>query len=206
VHEHFFSFAVHTDLHHVVHHRFTGPHVDYIGVGLAAVASWIGVSGPGEAALIAAGIAAAHHKVDIGSMVLVAWVGAAVGGMAGWLVGLRGGRPLMTVRGPLYEMRLRLLRHGDRLYGRYGLLAVYFAPSWMAGINGMRAGRFLPANAIAALIWALSVGLGAFFAGPPIVDVLGDIGVLGIAALVLLGAVTIVVARRRGRRLRPPDT
>ena len=62
-----------------IHHRFTGPRVDYVGVLLAAAASWIGVVGVGEAALIAAGIAAAHHKVDITSMVATAWAGAAIG-------------------------------------------------------------------------------------------------------------------------------
>ena len=32
----------------------------------------------------------------------------------------------------------------------------------MAGISGMPARRFLPANGVAALIWALLVGLGAY--------------------------------------------
>src|SRR4051794_41949958 len=93
-------------MHEVVaihlHHRFHGPHVDYVGVGIAAAASWIGVAGVGEAALIAAGIAAGRGKVDISSMILVAWGGAMAGGAAGWLIGLKGGRALMTRPGPLY--------------------------------------------------------------------------------------------------------
>src|SRR5439155_886625 len=51
---------VHTVVAIHLHHRFHGPHVDYIGVGVAAAASWIGLAGVGEAALIAAGIAAAR--------------------------------------------------------------------------------------------------------------------------------------------------
>jgi membrane-associated protein len=179
-----------------LHHRFHGPHVDYIGVGVAAAASWIGVAGVGEAALIAAGIAAARGKVDISSIILVAWVGAMMGGAAGWLIGLKGGRALMTRPGPLYRLRQRLLRRGDRIYETRGLLAVYIAPTWMAGISGMRLRRFLPANAISALAWALLIGLGAYFAGPAVADWLGDIGTLG---LVLVGLIALVSVAARWR-------
>lgn len=184
-----------------LHHRFTGPHVDYIGVGLAAAASWVGVTGVGEAALIAAGIAAARGRVDLASMMATAWFGAMLGGVAAWLVGLRWGRALITRPGPLHKRRLRWLRHGELVYHKRGLLAVYFAPAWMAGISGMRPRRFLPANGVAALIWALLVGLGAYYIGPSIADVVGDIGIAGIVILVLLAALTIGARRwRRGRR------
>src|SRR3954471_5836247 len=172
-----------------LHNRFHGPHVDYVGVGAAAAVSWIGVAGVGEAALIAAGIAAGRGKVDISSMILVAWVGAMAGGAAGWLIGLKGGRALMTRPGPLYRLRHRLLRRGDHIYETRGLLAVYIAPTWMAGISGMSLRKFLPANAISALAWALLIGLGAYFAGPAVADWLGDIGTLG---LVLVGVIALV--------------
>jgi membrane protein DedA with SNARE-associated domain len=190
----------HLPLTRHLHHRFTGPHVDYAGVGLAAAASWIGVTGIGEAALIAAGIAAARGRVDIASIILTAWFGAMVGGVAGWLVGLRWGRTLMTREGPLFRARQRWLRNGELVYRKRGLMAVYFAPSWMAGISGMRAARFVPANGVAAAIWALLVGLGAYFVGPSIAEVVADIGVVGIVALVLVAALTI--GARRWRRTR----
>src|SRR4051812_2239943 len=167
-----------------LHHRFHGPHVDYVGVGAAAAVSWIGIAGVGEAALIAAGIAAGRGKVDISSMLFVAWFGAMAGGAAGWLIGFKGGRALMTRPGPLYRLRRRLVRRGDRIYEERGLLAVYLAPTWMAGVSGMRFRRFIPANAICALAWALLVGLGAYFAGPSVADALGDVGTIG---LILIG-------------------
>jgi len=174
-------------------------HGDYAGVGLAAVASWAVVGGPGEVALIAAGIAAAHHKVDIGGMIAAAWAGAMAGGLIGWLVGLKGGRALISAPGPLHHLRLRMLAHGDEVYERRGVLAVYFAPAWMAGISGMRARRFLAANALAALIWALMVGLGAFWIGPSIADVLGDVGVVGTVLLALVVVLTVLARRKRHR-------
>jgi membrane protein DedA with SNARE-associated domain len=198
-------FALHVHLHlgQHLHHRFSGPHVDYVGVGVAAAVSWLGVTGVGEAALIAAAIAAAHHKLDISSMIFVAWFGAMAGGAAGWLIGLKGGRALMTRPGPLYRLRLRLLRHGDAIYERRGLLAVFFAPSLMAGISHMRFGRFLAANAASALVWALLVGLGAYFAGPSIADLVADIGTIGLIALGSAAVLSIVVRRRLRRRPAP---
>jgi membrane protein DedA with SNARE-associated domain len=189
---HLLLFGIH------LHHRFHGPHVDYVGVGVAAAVSWIGVAGVGEAALIAAGIAAARGKVDIASIVFVAWFGASAGGVAGWAIGLKGGRALMTRPGPLYRLRVRLLRHGDAIYERRGWLAVFVAPSWMAGVSGMSAGRFVSANAASALVWALGIGLGAYFVGPSITDLADDIGLVGVIVL----AVVLVASVVGGRRLR----
>jgi hypothetical protein len=60
VHESMLPVAVHAARH--LHHYFTRPHIDYLGLALAAAVSWVGVTGPGEAALIAAGIAATHGR------------------------------------------------------------------------------------------------------------------------------------------------
>jgi membrane-associated protein len=188
------------------HHHFHGLHLDYVGVALAAFASWVGITGPGEAALIAAGIAAARGKVDLESVIAVAWAGGVAGGTVGWLLGLKGGRALLIADGPLRRTRRRVLRSGERFYAKYGPLAVYFAPSWMAGIHGMRARRFLPLNAVACAIWALLIGVGAYLIGPGVTDLVGDIGTYGIIALVVLGAsLALLSRRRRRRRHRPQD-
>jgi membrane protein DedA with SNARE-associated domain len=184
-----------------VHHHVRGPKGDYLGLFVAALASWVGVPGPGEAALVTAGVLAAHHHLDIASTLVVAWVGATVGGIAGWLIGLKAGRAVVTASGPLHRLRLAFLARGDRFYERYGTIAVFFTPSWVAGVHRMRGSRYLPANAISALVWALVVGLGAYLLGPTITDILADIGLAGslaLAALVVIAAV--LVWRRRSRR------
>jgi membrane protein DedA with SNARE-associated domain len=136
--------------------------------------------------------------------VTIAWVAAMVGGMGGWLVGLRAGRAVLTAPGPLHRLRLAALERGDRFYERFGAVAVFFTPSWVAGIHGMKPSRFLPANAVAALVWALLLGMGAYLAGPPIVDLVDDVGV--VAGVILIGLVIAAVVggirsqkRRRGR-------
>jgi membrane protein DedA with SNARE-associated domain len=180
------------------HARHAG--VDYVGVFLASAASWAALPGPGEAALIAAGISAGHGHLDLASVLAVAWAGACLGGTSGWLVGLRGGRGLLTAPGPLRHLRLALIARGDRFYERFGPLAVLFTPSWVAGIHDMRWSRFLPANAFAALTWALLVGLGAYLLGPPITDIAADAGLAGgLLAGVLFVLAVVVVIRRRSR-------
>jgi membrane protein DedA with SNARE-associated domain len=188
----------------VVHPHLGGSKIDYLGVFLAALASWaVALPGPGEAALIAAGISAAHHHHDLASVLAVAWAGAGAGGSIGWIVGAKGGRGLLTAPGPLYRLRLGLIARGDRFYGRYGPLAVFFTPAWIAGIHDMRWSRFLPANAISGLTWALFVGLGAYLLGPSIADIADDVGLAAgslLGALIVLGVV--IVLRRRFRRSR----
>jgi membrane protein DedA with SNARE-associated domain len=182
----------------VLHLRARAPGVDYVGVFLASVASWAALPGPGEAALIAAGISAGHGHLDLASVLAIAWAGATTGGAIGWLVGIKGGRELLTAPGPLLQLRLGLIARGDRFYERYGAVAVLFTPSWIAGVHRMGWSRFLAANALSALAWALSVGLGAYLLGPSITEVVGDAGLAGgllVGVLFVFGAVLVIWRR-----------
>jgi membrane-associated protein len=174
---------------------------DYAGLFLAALASWALVPGLGEAALIAAGISAAHHHLSLASVLLVAWAGGGAGATIGWIVGLKGGRGLVTAPGPLHHLRLALIERGDRFYERYGLVALVITPPLIAGIHHMRWSRFLPATAISTLLWALSIGLGAYLVGPSITDIAADAGIAGglLLGLLLVSGIVLVI-RRRSRR------
>jgi membrane protein YqaA with SNARE-associated domain len=87
-------------LHIHLHHQFHGSEGVYLGLAAGAAASWMGVPGPGEPLLVAAGVLAAQHKLDIGSVIFVAWAGATAGGIGGWLLGRWLGRALITAPGP----------------------------------------------------------------------------------------------------------
>jgi len=188
-----------------LHHHFHGPPIDYLGLAAAAAASWVGVPGPGEPLLIAAGLLAAKHKLDIGSVLAVAWAAATLGGVAGWLIGMKAGRAVLITRGPLHQMRLGALRRGDQVFERYAALAIQLTPSWVAGIHHVRAAVYLPWNAAGAAMWAVGIGLGAFYLGPPIEDLVDDLGWVTIGALVVLvglGVGAEIVRRRRRARER----
>jgi membrane protein DedA with SNARE-associated domain len=183
-----------------IHHHLHGASLGYAGIGAAAAASWAGVPGPGEPALIAGAIYALHGRLDLAEVLVVAWLGAMAGGVAGWLVGRRFGHSLATAPGPLHRHRVQAVARGERFFRRFGVLAVYVAPSWVAGATGFPARRFLPANAFAAAFWAALVGGGAYLVGPSIGDVAADTGLVG---LIVLGALALVGAVRLLQRHRP---
>ena len=183
-----------------VHRHLHGPSTDYAGLALAAAAGWVGVPGLGETALIAAGVLAASGRLDLAEVIAVAFVGAAAGGVGGWALGLKLGQPVFGGPGPFRRMRLRMLDYGERFYRRYGVLAVFFTPSWLAGINRMRSHPYLLLNAVSAMLWALLVGVGAYLIGPSIQDVLSDVGLAGLAVVAAVAALVEIVRRRRLRR------
>jgi membrane protein DedA with SNARE-associated domain len=186
------------------HHHFRGPPIDYAGLGLAAGASWLGVPGPGEPVLIAAGVLAARHRLDIGTVLVVAWAGANAGAIIGWVSGLKLGRGVLTAHGPLLKMRTGLLERGDEVFGRYPVFAILLTPSVMAGIHRVRPRTYLLTNGIGAAVWSAGIGLGAYFAGPAVIEGVNDLGtVTGIGLIVLVAvAVGLEIRRRRRRRAR----
>jgi membrane protein DedA with SNARE-associated domain len=93
------------------------------------------------------------------------------------------------------------------VFRRYPVIAIVLTPSWIAGIHRVGAAIYLPVNAIGAALWAVGIGLGAYLAGPTVIDLVDD---LGLVTGVVLGAVLLVLAwteiRRRVRRARRPDS
>lgn len=190
-------FGLHVHLLHHVH----GPAFDYVGVALASFASWMGLPGPGEAVLLAASVFAAKHKLDITPVLLVAFAGATAGGIAGWLVGLIGGRSVLTAPGPLRSIRLDAAEQGEQAFKRLEAVAILLVPSWVAGIFHARAGVYNLVNALSAAFWAVAIGVGGYYIGPPIVELVDDFGTFGVI-VVIVGVVSAVVtaAIRRHRR------
>ncbi|HWF25508.1 MAG TPA: hypothetical protein VG275_08680 [Solirubrobacteraceae bacterium] len=183
--------AIHLPVHLHLHLRpFHGPPFDYVGLAVGAALSWIGgIIGPGEPLLIAAAVLAAKHKLDLTDVLLVAWAGANVGGVIGWLIGYNAGRAVLTAPGPIHTFRLRTMERGERIFARATVTAVILTPSWLAGIHRVRWPIYLPANALSAAIWALTIGVGGYFVGPPVADMFGD---LGTVALIIIGAMIVI--------------
>jgi membrane protein DedA with SNARE-associated domain len=194
-------FALHVHLHLHLFHHVKGPAFDYVGIALASFASWIGLPGPGEALLLAAGVFAAKHKLDLTPVIAVAFLGAAAGGIAGWLLGLIGGRSLLTAPGPLRSIRVDAVERGEQAFKRMEVIAIILTPPWVAGIFGSGPVLYNIVNAVSAIIWAVAIGVGGYYVGPPILDVVNDLGTVGlVVAIVILvvGAVTAATRRHRG--------
>lgn len=193
---------VHVHLHMSLHHHFHGSPIDYASLAGASAASFLGVPGPGEPLLIAAGILAAKHQLDLAEVVLVAFAAANAGGVGGWLLGRAAGRTVLTRRGPLQQMRRRALERGDQLFKRHPVAAVVLTPSWVAGIHDLALWRFALINFVSAWIWAGGIGGGAYYAGPAVVDWVNDLGLvlgLGLVAVVVVVVGGGLLARRQRR-------
>jgi membrane-associated protein len=184
----------------LVHHRVHGSVWDYLGLAAASAASWVGVPGPGEPVLIGAGIWASKGRLDLATVLVVAWVSATVGGIIGWVVGRRAGRTIMTARGPLHAARLRTVARGERIFERYAVAAILFTPSWIAGIHRVRSRVYQPTNAVSAAVWAAAIGLGSYFAGPAVIDWVNDFGTG--TSVILVGLIVTGVCLELARRYR----
>jgi membrane protein DedA with SNARE-associated domain len=94
--------AIHVHFH--LHPGVPPASIDYAALASAAFASWAGLPGPGEPLLIAAAVVASKHNLDIKPVLAWAFLGASLGGIAGWLGGLYAGRAVMTAPGPLRKL------------------------------------------------------------------------------------------------------
>lgn len=196
--------GLHLHIHLHLFHHVKGPTFDYVGIALAAFASWVGLPGPGEAVLLAAAVFAAKHKLDITPVLLVAFLGAASGGIVGWVVGLKAGRPVLTAPGPLRSIRLDAVEQGEQTFKRMEVVAIWLTPSWVAGINRARPGIYNLINALSAALWAVAIGIGGYYIGPPIVEFVDDFGTAGLilVIVIVLGAVGTAVLRRHRAAVR----
>ena len=189
--------AIHVHLFHHV----KGPAFDYIGVAIASFASWAGLPGPGESLLLAAGIFAAKHKLDITPVIAVAWAGATVGGIVGWLFGKVAGRSVLTAPGPLRSFRLDAVDKGEQAFKRIEAIAILLTPSWVAGIYNARVGIYNLVNATSAAVWAIAIGVGGYYIGPPVLEGINDFGTAGTVvaiAIVVIAVGATLLRRRRG--------
>jgi membrane protein DedA with SNARE-associated domain len=193
------TFAIHVHLH--LFHHVKGPAFDYIGVALASFASWAGLPGPGESLLLAAGIFAAKHKLDITPLLAVAFVGATAGGIAGWLFGRIAGRSVLTAPGPLRTLRLDAVSKGEQAFKRHEAIAVLLTPSWVAGIYRAGTAVYNIINAASAVAWTLAIGIGGYYIGPVVIEVIDDLGTIGAVlaiAIVVIGVGATLRRRWRG--------
>lgn len=193
------TFAIHVHIH--LFHHVKGPAFDYIGIALASFASWAGLPGPGESLLLAAGVFAAKHKLDISPVLVVAAAGATAGGIVGWLVGRIAGRSAITAPGPFRSFRLDAVAKGEQAFKRVEAVAILLTPSWVAGIYRAGPGIYNLVNLTSAVAWAVSIGIGAYYAGPPVLEFIDDFGTAGTVvaiALVVVAVGATLLRRWRG--------
>jgi membrane protein DedA with SNARE-associated domain len=168
----------------------------FLGVG----ASWAGVPVIGTACLGAAAVAASQDQLDLAAVIVVAVIAGEAGGLGGYAIGRRWGQQLLDHPGRHQARREKILERGERVYARWGWLAVFFTPAIVSGTAKMPPYRFAFWNLLDSLGWTVSVAASAYGVGRL---VSGHHGAHDIAILIVglgAGALGAIVAVRRHRR------
>jgi membrane protein DedA with SNARE-associated domain len=163
---------------------------------------------PGETALIAASVYASEGHLPIAAVISVAAVAAIIGDNIGYWIGREGGRRLIDRYAPLRRFGDRVIPPAERFFERHGGKAVFLARffggvrvtgAWMAGISRMPWWRFFAWNALGGVVWAIGVGLVAYYVGKTAADAIARYGIYGgiaVGVLVVIGIAGLHVWRR----------
>ncbi|HET9636336.1 MAG TPA: DedA family protein [Gemmatimonadaceae bacterium] len=204
--------------HHFVRllHTYTYP-----GVLSLVMLESLGIPLPGEIALVtAAAYAGVAHNVSISGVILMAAIGATVGGILGYWIGIKGGLPLLARYGGYVGVRRSHIAKAHSFFENNGAKTILFGRfvavlrTWAAVIAGaacMSFKQFVAYNTLGSIVWSIVFGwLGYYFGRDlPLLERYISRASLGILVAVLVGIVAWLIIRRRrgsGQPLSTPDT
>jgi membrane protein DedA with SNARE-associated domain len=156
--------------HHLTRllHLYTYP----VLLGLVLLES-LGIPLPGEIALVTAAALASHGTVSIYVVIALAAGGAIVGGVLGYLIGIKGGLPLVAHYGGYIGVRKSHIDKAHAFFERNGSETILFGRfvailrTWaavIAGAAGMSFTKFVTYNTLGSIVWAAVFGwLGYYF-------------------------------------------
>ena len=179
---------------------------EYIVLFLLVAIMGAGLPGPGDASLIAAGTLAGEGKLNLWIVLGVAMTAWMIGSVAGYAIGIHGGRALLDHPGWLEKSRRKLLAKGDRVFGRYNFVASVTMPAFVSGIFRVRFLIFILGALVAGIGWiGMYVGL-SYFVGAEVAERIGNAGakaILGVIVVVAAGlGIKAGVRRWRAARVR----
>ena len=163
-----------------------------------------GLPGLGDASLIAAGTLAGEGKLNVWVVLVLGMAAWMLGSVAGYEVGVRGGRAMLDHPGRLEKSRRKLLAKGDRAFARWNFVASVTMPAFVSGIFRVRCPIFILGATVAGIGWiGMYVGL-SYFLGAEIAKRIGNAGakaVLGVVVVVAAGlAIRAAVSKWRATR------
>lgn len=169
----------------------------------------LGIPLPGEIALVTAAAYASHGHISIAVVMALAAIGASVGGILGYWIGVKGGLPLVTRYGGYIGVRKSHIEKAHAFFERNGSKTILFGRfvailrTWAAIVAGaacMSFPKFVTYNTIGSVVWAIVFGaLGYYFGRDlPMLERYisrASFGVFGVAAIGVVGF--LVYARRK---------
>src|SRR6478609_766568 len=187
----------------------TGP-IGVFCVLVAVTGLLVGFFLPGESLLFAAGLLAASSgptSSPLAWLLVVAAAGAVIGAQLGYVIGRRGGPPLLSriQRPAVHRGVVRAREVMDRYGPAKAIVLARFIPivrtvmNPMAGVFAVPPRVFVPAEAGGGLVWTVGVALAGYWLGwriPGIDSYLLPI----IAVIVLVSLIPVALEIRKARR------
>jgi membrane protein DedA with SNARE-associated domain len=145
----------------------------YLAAFVAVFTQSMGAPLPGLTFVVLAAGLASQGTVSLWGVAIAAVAGGALGGPAGYYLGMRGGRRLLIRAGPRFGLSEARRERAERYVERHGekvlLIARYlpvlcFAGSLIAGAGKMPARRFAAYNLAGIALWASTHIAGAYLA------------------------------------------
>jgi membrane protein DedA with SNARE-associated domain len=173
----------------------------YVILFASVAASWIGIPIVGGAALATAGVLAGEGQLNVWLVIAVATAAACTGGYGGYVLGARARDVLSSRPGRWQRQRRRVLDAGERLYRRWGPLAVFLTPTWVSGALRMPRDSFLIWNGLAAIVSSLVAVFGAYAVASALLGQLSARrSVIALAVTVTAAAAAAFAMHRRRAR------
>ncbi|MDR1422838.1 MAG: VTT domain-containing protein [Coriobacteriales bacterium] len=165
---------------------------------------------PGDSLLFAAGVFAVDGGgLNLVALLLLLSVAAILGNTSNYWIGRKLGQAIVS-SGRIRALTPERLAKTQAMFDRYGLLAVVltrffpiirtFAP-FLAGMGGMRFGRFTVFNIIGGVLWvSIFTLLGYFFGGIPFVEENFELVIIAIVVLSFIPTVAGIIRARMVKR------
>ena len=182
----------------------------YPGVLSLVMLESLGIPLPGEIALVtAAAYASLGHNVSIVVVITLAALGAIVGGVLGYWIGIKGGLPLVTRYGGYVGVRQSHVEKAHGFFERNGAKTILFGRfvavlrTWAALIAGaacMSFTKFVAYNTLGSIVWAIVFGILGFYFGrdlPLLERYISRVSFGILIALAVAIGVWVILRRRR---------
>jgi len=134
----------------------------YLLVFALMALAFAGVPAVGTAVVAWAAVVASQGKLNIVVVLIVAALGAEVGGLVGYRIGDRWGRKFLDRPGRRRERLQQAVARAEAIYAKWGRLAVFFTPTLVSGILKMKYSQFVVWNFVCGAVFVLSVGPAAY--------------------------------------------
>ena len=175
------------------------------GLAFLETGAFVGLIAPGETAIVLGGVVAAQGVINLVAVLLIAWVAAALGDIASFVLGARLGRRFIHRHGPRLGMTAPRVDRVEQFYARHGAKAILVGrfvgiiravSPFLAGSSGLRFRAFLPWSLLGTLVWASAFTLVGYAFSESFSQATGAL-THGAFALALVAAVLLAVRAHR---------